>query len=208
MAVQSNLKNMALCLLAVGLVCSGLLAGVYALTCEPIARAAEKKTAEAIARVVPEGFTSVSPRQSVTVDGREVGYCTVQRDSVLTAYVFFASATGFGGPLQLMVGITPDGTLFDTFVLAHAETPGLGAKCVEEGFRGQFRGFDPFRSRLSVRKDGGDVDAITASTITSRAYVGAIAQARDAFRQLVPAAAESGEDNLETAPEAQNPEEK
>ena len=67
----------------------------------------------------------------------------------------------------------------------HAETPGLGAKCTSDAaFIDQFKGFDPAVSRLAVRKDGGDVDAITASTITSRAYALAIANAVAAFQNI------------------------
>jgi len=82
------------------------------------------------------------------------------------------------------VGFRPDGSIYNTAVLSHSETPGLGAKCVEEGFAAQFRGFDPASKRLAVKKDGGDVDAITASTITSRAYCVALENAVATFRTL------------------------
>ena len=82
-----------------------------------------------------------------------------------------------------MVGVLPDGTIYNTSVLAHTETPGLGAKCTEENshFREQWRGF---AGNLAVTKDGGDVDAITASTITSRAYTRAVAQAVELVKSL------------------------
>ena len=69
-------------------------------------------------------------------------------------------------------------------MLSQAETPGLGAKCTEEAFSGQFRGFDPAQKKLAVRKDGGDVDAITASTITSRAYANALGTAVKVFAAI------------------------
>ena len=82
-----------------------------------------------------------------------------------------------------MVGVLPDGTVFNTSVLSHSETPGLGAKCSEEksAFREQWKGF---AGALSVKKDGGDVDAITASTITSRAYTNAVAQAVELVKSM------------------------
>ena len=93
---------------------------------------------------------------------------------------------GFGGPLVLMVGITPDGQIFNTSVLSHNETPGLGAKCVSDvHFMDQFKGFDTKSRNLSVKKDGGDVDAITASTITSRAYSLAISNAVNALGNII-----------------------
>ncbi|MBO6248018.1 MAG: FMN-binding protein, partial [Bacteroidales bacterium] len=84
-----------------------------------------------------------------------------------------------------MVGITPDGVVYNTSVLSHTETPGLGAKCgTDEHFYSQFKGFNPAERILSVKKDGGDVDAITASTITSRAYALAVKNAVDAFNTI------------------------
>ena len=84
---------------------------------------------------------------------------------------------GFGGPIVIKVGFDANGVIWNTKVLSQAETPGLGAKCVDAGFSEQFRGFDPAASKLSVKKDGGDIDAITASTITSRAYAAGVALA-------------------------------
>ena len=84
-----------------------------------------------------------------------------------------------------MVGITPDGTVYNTSFLSHAETPGLGAKCTsDEHFYSQFKGFNPAEKILSVKKDAGDIDAITASTITSRAYTLAVKNAVEAFKTI------------------------
>lgn len=176
MAVESNLKNMSLCLLVICLVCSGLLAGVYALTAEPIAKAAAAKTVNAIAAVVP-AFDGEPARASIALDGMEYNYYSVSKDSSVVAYAIESSASGFGGELRLMVGVTADGIVYNTSVLSQSETPGLGAKCVEPAFSDQFRLWNPSEKKLLVRKDGGDVDAITASTITSRAYTDAIAKA-------------------------------
>ena len=94
------------------------------------------------------------------------------------------SALGFGGPISIKVGLDMDGVICNTKVLSQAETPGLGAKCVEPSFSDQFKGFDPSQKKLSVKKDGGDVDAITASTITSRAYANALATAVKVFQTI------------------------
>ena len=72
-----------------------------------------------------------------------------------------------------------------TSVISHAETPGLGAKMTEPAFYSQFEGKNPASFRLSVTKDGGDVDAITASTITSRAFCDAVDRAYRAFQKIV-----------------------
>ena len=91
----------------------------------------------------------------------------------------------FGGALTLMVGVTADGTVYNTSVLSHSETPGLGAKCTtDEKFMAQWKGFNPAEKILKVKKDNGDVDAITASTITSRAYTLAVENAVNALKSI------------------------
>ena len=180
MAAKSNLKNMALSLTLVCLVCSAVLGSVYAVTSGPIKDAEQAKTKASIARVLP-AFESQPSQESVTVDGVDYTYYRVPG----AGYAVISSVIGFGGPLTLMVGIGEDGTVCNTVVLSHSETPGLGAKCAtEEGFIDQFKGWDPAARKLAVRKDGGEVDAITASTITSRAYAKAVARACEVFKQL------------------------
>ncbi|MBR4810050.1 MAG: RnfABCDGE type electron transport complex subunit G [Bacteroidales bacterium] len=180
MAAKSNLVNMALSLTAVCLVCSALLGGVYAMTSGPIAEAQAAKTAASIARVLPE--FSVQPElKSVEAGGVEYSYYDVPGSGIAV----ISSVAGFGGPLTLMVGIDGSGLVVNSVVLSHSETPGLGAKCTTEtSFIDQFKGWDPAARKLAVRKDGGEVDAITASTITSRAYTAAIANAYNVYLKL------------------------
>ena len=95
------------------------------------------------------------------------------------------SALGFGGPIVIKVGFDVNGIVWNTKVLSQAETPGLGAKCVEPAFADQFRKFDTQEKKLGVKKDGGDIDAITASTITSRAYIKGIETAVYVFGTIM-----------------------
>ena len=180
MAAKSNLKNMALSLTLVCLVCSALLGVVYVVTSGPIRAAEAAKTSSSIARVLPP--FEVQPEQAeVNVDGKDFVYYRVPG----AGYAVISTVGGFGGPLTLMVGIGEDGCVVNTVVLSHSETPGLGAKCTSDRpFIDQFKGFDPASRTLAVRKDGGDVDAITASTITSRAYTAAIARACAVYQKL------------------------
>jgi len=173
MATKSTFKNMVLCLGVITLVCGSLLAGAYVLTEEPIAEAARAKKEAAIAAVLPE-FSSLKELPG----GDVIAYAS---DDVVVGYVINASSVGFGGPINMMVGFRADGSIYGVSVLSHSETPGLGAKCTDESFISQFKGFNPAVSKLSVRKDGGDVDAITASTITSRAFCAALKNAEDKF---------------------------
>ena len=180
MAAASTLKNMTLCLTLVCLICAAVVGVAYAVTKEPIDAAAQAKTTASIARVLP-AFSATPQEGSIRVGGTDYKYYQV--DGAGCAII--SSTSGFGGLLTLMVGIAEDGTVHNTTVLSHSETPGLGAKCAtDERFLSQFRGFDPAAKTLAVRKDGGDLDAITASTITSRAYALAVANAVKVFNQL------------------------
>ena len=177
MAAPSTLRNMVLCLTGVCLVCAAILGGMYAFTYEPIQKANENILKASIGAVLPEGV-EISEPQTHEWEGVSYEYYPAVKDGEAVAYAVKSTTVGFGGPLSLMVGVLKDGTVFNTSVLACTETPGLGAKCQEAGshFRTQFQGFGPDKS-LKVTKDGGDVDAITASTITSRAYALAVSNA-------------------------------
>ena len=183
MAVQSTLKNMVLCLGVICLVSSAVLAGVYALTKEPIEAAAAAKTNNAITQVVPE-FDGEPELASIEADGQTYDYYVVRKGGEVAGYAITAAATGFGGPVSVMVGVTADGIVYNTSVLSQSETPGLGAKCTEPAFADQFRNLDPAQTKLAVTKDGGDIDAITASTITSRAYVNAVNNALAVYKAI------------------------
>ena len=183
MAVKSSFKNMVLCLLVICLVSSSLLAVIYALTKAPIEAAALAKTNNAIAQVVPE-FEGEPVKAQISLDGKDYTYYSVSKSGSVAGYAIMASSTGFGGALSLMVGVTAEGVVYNTSVLAQSETPGLGAKCTDPSFSDQFRNFNPAEKKLQVKKDGGDVDAITASTITSRAYVAAIQTALNVYQAI------------------------
>ena len=185
MAVKSSFKNMTLCLFAICLVCSGLLAGVYALTKEPIDLAAKAKNEAAIKEVLPETAVTIEER-TVEMSGETYTY-NLAYDEVgnTVGCAINVSSLGFGGPIVIKVGFDVNGIVWNTKVLSQAETPGLGAKCVEPAFADQFRKFDTQEKKLGVKKDGGDIDAITASTITSRAYIKGIETAVYVFGTIM-----------------------
>ena len=186
MAVQSSFKNMTLCLLAICLVCSALLAGVYALTAEPIAAAAAAKNEAAIKEVLPESAVAIEEERTIEVDGVSYIYnLAYDAQGNTVGCAINVTPLGFGGPIMIKVGLDASGIIWNTKVLSQAETPGLGAKCTEAAFADQFRQFNPVEKSLKVKKDGGDVDAITASTITSRAYADGLATAVKVFAAIV-----------------------
>ena len=183
MAAQSSLKNMALCLTVVCLVCSAILGVVYAVTYDPIQAAAQKELETSIGLVLPEGGV-LSPAKKADFAGQNFEYYTSENDGVPAAYAVKSTTIGFGGPLTLMVGVLPDGTVYNTSVLTCNETPGLGAKCTSDAtFMNQWKNLSPDKV-IKVRKDGGDIDAITASTITSRAYSLAVSNAVEFVKSL------------------------
>jgi len=184
---ESTFLSMVLTLFMVTLVAAGLLGSVYALTKEPIRLAELKKKNEAIQVVVP-GFDN-EPSQEVErifMDGDSLYLYTARLgEEILGTAVETFTKKGFSGEFKLMVGFAPDGSIIDIAVIKHAETPGLGDK-MEKGksdFSVQFMGKHPDSFNIAVTKDRGDVDAITASTITSRAYCDAVTRAYGAFME-------------------------
>jgi len=184
---ESTFMSMVTTLFVITLVVAALLGSVYALTKEPIRLAELKKKNDAIKVVVP-GFDNEPSQevQRIFMDGDSIYLYTARKgDTILGTAVETFSNQGFGGLIKLMVGFAPDGTIIDIAVLKHSETPGLGNK-MEKGksdFSLQFMGKNPETFKLAVKKDRGDVDAITASTITSRAYCDAVARAYRAFKE-------------------------
>lgn len=192
MAIQSSLRNMLLALVAVCLVASAALGGIYTLTKKPIEEAQAAKTNEAIAAVIPQFDNNPSdPANVMEVESNGTVsrvYIGKRGDEVVGYAIEASTSKGFGGNITIMVGFTPGGTIVNTSVISHSETPGLGAKIADsnEPFIVQFQGKNPADPdfKLAVKKDGGSVDAITASTITSRAFCDAVANAYNAFCKI------------------------
>jgi Na+-translocating ferredoxin:NAD+ oxidoreductase subunit G len=96
--------------------------------------------------------------------------------------VLESAGQGYGGAVGAMVGISLDGkTLTGVGITTHSETPGVGSRCAEPGFRSQFAGMSA-QANLTVKKDGGVVDGISGATVTSRAVAAAVRDATDFFK--------------------------
>lgn len=175
--------------LVLALVCLGASAavvGVYTITKEPIEAATAEKTNKAIKEVVPE-FDNEPSKEAMEIEGNMV--YVAKKDGEIVGYAIRSTTKkGFGGPFTIMVGMTPDAKVYNTSVISHSETPGLGAKITESAshFIQQWKGlnFTDGSVTLAVRKDGGDIDAITASTISSRAFCDAVQIAVDTFGKI------------------------
>ncbi|MBN1951619.1 MAG: RnfABCDGE type electron transport complex subunit G [Bacteroidales bacterium] len=185
---ESTFTNMVLTLFLVALGASAAMGFVYELTRDGIAKAEAAKLDLAIKRVVPE-FTNEPGKEFFKLtdtDGENLVFYIAKSDQDTIGYAIETySKNAFGGMLRLLVGLRPDGTIHGVAVLEHKETPGLGTKMTEEPFQSQFPGKKyPPEVTVSVTKDRGDIDAITASTITSRAYCEAVDKAIKAFYSL------------------------
>ena len=180
--LESSFKNMAIVLTAVAVVAGLLLGYVNQVTAEPIAQANAKALSDAIALVVP-GFDNEPAANPDTVEVDGVNYKATKGGQFIGAAVE-SSANGFGGALNVLVGFDAEGNIIDYSLLSHAETPGLGSKAADwfkKGSKGDITGRNPGKASLSVSKDGGEIDAITASTITSRAFLKAVNAAYAAY---------------------------
>jgi electron transport complex protein RnfG len=119
-----------------------------------------------------------------TGEGDSLDVFPAKKDDVLVGYaVTTYTKKGFSGNITLMAGFSPDGSIFNITVLEHKETPGLGTKMTEPKFKDQFKGKNPLQFKLKVKKDGGPVDAITAATISSRAFCDAVQRAYNTIQK-------------------------
>ena len=176
---------MTLCLFVICIVCSAVLAGVYAVTAEPIAAAEKAKNENAIKEVLPPSAVVIEKEETVPFEGVTYTYNRAfDAEGNTVGCAINVAPSGFGGPIKMKVGFNAEGVVWNVKVLSHAETPGLGAKCTEPAFADQFRELNPSETKIMVTKDGGDINAITASTITSRAYAEGVALAVKVFNAI------------------------
>ncbi|MDL2309701.1 RnfABCDGE type electron transport complex subunit G [Parabacteroides sp. OttesenSCG-928-B22] len=187
--LKSTLPNMLLSLTIICMCAAGVLATVNQQTSGPIALSKAAALENAIKEVTPDFDNSPLDEayKAVTSDGDSllIYPATHGGQSVGVAVESFTK-NGFGGEIRVIVGFDADGKLLNYSVLQHAETPGLGSK-MQEWFRTDKNkqsviGRSLAEGNLTVTKDGGDVDAITASTITSRAFLQTINRAYSAYR--------------------------
>ena len=175
--LKSSLINMVVVLTLITIVAGAALAYVNYATSAQI----EKIKAENLAKGIKQ-VMGVDLNADFQYTTEEVGDYTFYRSDLGTAIQ--STTNGFGGPLKVLVGFDKEGTVLGYTILEHAETPGLGAKASEwfqKGQKGDIIGKNPGTTNFTVSKDGGDIDAITASTITSRAFLLAV---QNAYEEL------------------------
>ena len=191
---------MILSLGVIGVVAGGLLGGMYAITKKPIEDAEKKQLTASIAEVAPAFDNSPEEdRDTIKIEGKDfVIYPAMEGDKLNGAAVLGYTMEGFSGEVAILCGFDADGNVKDYRVIRHAETPGLGAK-MEEWFHDptgarSVVGKNPSVQSFYVTKDkdkNGEIDAITAATISSRAFLGVMRDAYMVYREY--AATKGGE---------------
>ena len=163
--------RLAITLLLITSVVAAALAGINAITKDKIAAIKQANTLAAIEAVLPGGGSEVA------VSGNAGNVKKVYQSDA--GYAIQVTPSGFGGTIDMMVGVAKDGSVLGISIISHSETAGLGAVAAADtsagqAFRSQFAGMS---GTLAVSKDGGQVEAITGATITSRAVTGAVNEA-------------------------------
>ena len=197
--LESNITNMAVVLTAIAIVAGGLLAWVNNVTAGPIEQINNQAIENGIKSVIL-GDRDIKFRVEDPTEKEGFVFHNVydMNDNLLGTAVESTDKNGFGGAFKVMVGFDSEGKILGYEVLEHSETPGLGAQAgdwfrqksgeVQEqsavttlllgapGKPGNHNiiGMNPGDDLMTVSKDGGQVDAITASTITSKAFLRAV----------------------------------
>lgn len=185
---ESTFTNMVVTLILVTGIAAAALGFVYDFTKEPIEAAKLKAQTEAITQVLPE-FDELGDSYKILTDeggdSLEIFPAYKSGELVGTAIKTYTKE-GFSGLISVMAGVDKDGNFSGYSILEHAETPGLGSKMdpwfkTEKGNQNVI-GKNPETTDFHVTKDGGQIDAITASTISSRAFLDAMRRAYEAYK--------------------------
>ncbi len=193
---KSSFFNMTLTLFVITLVAGISLGFVIDLTFGPKAKAKLERKVNALKEVLPEFDNNpvedvIKIKSEKARDSIEI-YPGLLGENMTGTAVVGSSENGYSGLVKIMVGFNPDKTIQNIVVLEQKETPGLGTKMKDDKFIRQFRGKDPASFPLVVTKDGGEVDALTGATITTRAFCEAAQLAYDVFLQESANQVESG----------------
>ena len=186
--LESTFKNMVISLVSIAVVAAAALAGVYTMTKDTIEEQKAEKQNKAILEVLPQDIGNIFVAPGDTIDAKkDLIVFRAYTDSTMTTPLGAAvkiSENGFGGKFKLMVGFDTDNNIINYSVLEHQETPGLGDK-MGKWFSNEAKQKSCVLGRkagnLQVSKEGGDVDAITAATISSKAFLKAINAAYAAY---------------------------
>lgn len=192
--IESSFKNMVCSLVTISVVAAAALSGVYLLTKDKIEKQKEEKEQRAINEVLPkiDKEIVVAPADTVVIkdakgkDKKIVVYrAYLKEDSTYVGAAVKTFANGFGGKQKIMVGFDKDTMIVNYTVLEHQETPGLGDKITfwfnDTTQRDRCILGRKVSTSFKVKKDNGEIDAITAATISSKAFLDGV---KDAYVAL------------------------
>lgn len=185
MAKKETLIRLSLSLFVICIVAAASLGYVYHVTKAPIDKAKNLKVENAIQEVLPHFKGEIKTIRLMPDDGQDsiTVNLAFSKGKLFGAAVETYTDMAFSGRFTLMVGFDTEGKILQTEVLEMSETPGLGDKIDKNNsdFSLQFNDKNPADFKLKVKKDDGDVDAITAATISSRAFCDAVERAYSTF---------------------------
>ena len=169
-SIVAYVLRLALTLLIITSVVAAALAGVNSVTAPIIAASNEAKTQAAVEAVLPGGG------QKVDVPAVDAGAPVSEVYKGEKGVAVKVAPSGFGGTVEMMVGVGTDGKVLGISIIKHAETPSLGAVAASKGSAGEnFRdSFIGLSGAVAVSKDGGEADTISGATITSRAVAAGV----------------------------------
>ena len=182
--MTKDMLKTGLFLFAVAAISGTLLAYSESLTAPVIKQNQLNAEIEAQNNVLPSFTFSES---TTTINGKSINYKVgFDKKGNVTGAVFKVSPKGFGGIINTMVGVNPEGKVINYKILSLSETPGLGSKLTSEKFTNGMKTLLSTNNSpvFKVKKDGGDVDAVTAATISSRAFCSGIEEAKENFNLL------------------------
>jgi len=186
--LESNFLNMVLVLAGIAIFSVVTIASVYTLTKDSIDKSQRNKEQEAIRAVLPpyDHFDSIPVEMNNGVETTKV-YKAYDKNNVLVgAAVESSSNNGYKGHIDIIVGFNKKGDIVNYYVLDQNETPGLGARMVDwfktNTAKQNIIGKNAATAHLNISADGGEIDAITAATVSSRAFLFAIRNAYFEFK--------------------------
>lgn len=180
--LKSSFLNMTLVLTAITMISAATLGAIFDVTQEPIELTKKAKMDAAIQQVLPQ----YSRLDTAIVVNEQKVYKAFDAQNHLVGLAIETWETGFSGVVKIMVGVDVHGNIVDYSLLEHSETPGLGSKLVDWfKVKSDIRGLSISKAPFSVSKDGGECDAITAATISSRAFLRALNKAVDTYNSCL-----------------------
>lgn len=178
-ANRSNLVQLVLTLTAITLLSGAILGFLFQITAPVIQVNEEERLKQNLSKLL-DTFDNNPLEESFILDEFPgLRFLPARRQGSLSALAVEATSNkGYAGSVTLLAGFKASGELVRVNVLRQKETPGLGTRMTEEEFLSQFGNLKPEMFPLKVKKDGGSVDALTAATISSRAFLDALNQAQ------------------------------